>query len=278
LYRVITRDTYFSNAALSNPRAPFDQPFHLLLNVAVGGNFPGNPDGSSVFPQTMEVDYVRVYQRQPRPFNGVAAGIPGVVEMENYDEGYPGVVYVDSDATNNGGAYRPNEDVDIEPTVGGGFNVGWIRFGESIEYTVEVTRGGPYTVSARVASQSTGGSFILEVDDALASPIVSVPSTGGFQTWTQVQFPVTLTPGSHLLRFVNTSGPTQEFNIDRLTFVSDVPPCAADVNGDGAATGADFSAWVAAFNARSPLADQNGDGAVTASDFSAWVANFNVGC
>lgn len=41
---------------------PFDQNFHILLNVAVGGNLPGNPDASTVFPQSMEVDYVRVYQ------------------------------------------------------------------------------------------------------------------------------------------------------------------------------------------------------------------------
>ena len=41
---------------------PFDQKFHLLLNLAVGGNLPGNPDANTVFPQTMEVDYVRVYQ------------------------------------------------------------------------------------------------------------------------------------------------------------------------------------------------------------------------
>ena len=39
----------------------FDHPFYILLNVAVGGNLPGNPDGSTVFPQTMLVDYVRVY-------------------------------------------------------------------------------------------------------------------------------------------------------------------------------------------------------------------------
>jgi beta-glucanase (GH16 family) len=42
--------------------APFDQRFHILLNVAVGGNFPGNPDTTTTFPQRMEVDYVRVYQ------------------------------------------------------------------------------------------------------------------------------------------------------------------------------------------------------------------------
>ncbi|MEN0037822.1 MAG: family 16 glycosylhydrolase [Cellvibrio sp.] len=40
----------------------FDSPFFLLLNVAVGGNWPGSPDAGSVFPQRMYVDYVRVYQ------------------------------------------------------------------------------------------------------------------------------------------------------------------------------------------------------------------------
>ncbi|MCA9994319.1 MAG: glycoside hydrolase family 16 protein [Anaerolineales bacterium] len=40
----------------------FDHPFFLILNVAVGGNWPGSPDGTTVFPQQMLVDYVRVYQ------------------------------------------------------------------------------------------------------------------------------------------------------------------------------------------------------------------------
>jgi beta-glucanase (GH16 family) len=40
----------------------FNKPFFLLLNVAVGGNWPGSPDSSTVFPQEMTVDYVRVYQ------------------------------------------------------------------------------------------------------------------------------------------------------------------------------------------------------------------------
>lgn len=43
--------------------APFDQKFHIILNVAVGGNWPGDPDGTTTFPQTMLVDYVRVYQK-----------------------------------------------------------------------------------------------------------------------------------------------------------------------------------------------------------------------
>lgn len=42
--------------------APFDQRFHLLLNVAVGGDWPGSPNATTVWPQQMRVDYVRVYQ------------------------------------------------------------------------------------------------------------------------------------------------------------------------------------------------------------------------
>ena len=41
----------------------FDHPFYLLLNLAIGGNWPGNPDQTTVFPQSMIVDWVRVWER-----------------------------------------------------------------------------------------------------------------------------------------------------------------------------------------------------------------------
>jgi beta-glucanase (GH16 family) len=41
----------------------FDHEMFMLLNVAVGGSWPGNPDPTTVFPQEMRVDYVRVYRR-----------------------------------------------------------------------------------------------------------------------------------------------------------------------------------------------------------------------
>jgi beta-glucanase (GH16 family) len=43
--------------------APFDQPFYLIMNVAVGGRFLGNPDRTTRFPAEMLVDYVRVYEK-----------------------------------------------------------------------------------------------------------------------------------------------------------------------------------------------------------------------
>lgn len=41
----------------------FDHPFFVILNVAVGGGWPGYPDSTTVFPQFLYVDYIRVYQR-----------------------------------------------------------------------------------------------------------------------------------------------------------------------------------------------------------------------
>ncbi|MBX3239155.1 MAG: glycoside hydrolase family 16 protein [Chitinophagaceae bacterium] len=58
-------ELYFSypNEKKSYQEWPFDQHFHLLLNVAVGGNWGGSRGiDESIFPQTMQIDYVRVYQ------------------------------------------------------------------------------------------------------------------------------------------------------------------------------------------------------------------------
>ena len=41
----------------------YDHPFFIILNVAVGGGYPGSPDNTTMFPQLLTVDYVRVYSR-----------------------------------------------------------------------------------------------------------------------------------------------------------------------------------------------------------------------
>jgi beta-glucanase (GH16 family) len=51
----------------------FDHPFYMILNVAVGGGWPGNPDGSTQFPQTMLVDYVHVSSWADGPSGGATA-------------------------------------------------------------------------------------------------------------------------------------------------------------------------------------------------------------
>jgi beta-glucanase (GH16 family) len=303
-----TSATWYTDAAPDNPRAPFDQRFHFLLNVAVGGNWPGYPDETSVFPQEMIVDWVRVYDlgfptvtidapvdgaQLPvgnvtiqasasdsdgaitgvefyvndilldqdttapysttwsatdgchrlrviavdnqgltasddvsvrvgtgcigAPYLGYPVALPGVVELENYDLGGEGEAYHDCDSSNNGGAYRSSEGVDIEPTSGGGFNVGWMCAGEWLDFTIDVTQAGYYRVEAQVASLDTGGTFALEFNGADVTGDVIVPITGGWQTWTSVESTVQLVAGVQEMRFVNRSG-FEEFNINVLIF------------------------------------------------------------
>ncbi|HTR42174.1 MAG TPA: glycoside hydrolase family 16 protein, partial [Pseudomonadales bacterium] len=50
--------------------APFNQPFYIIMNLAIGGNFDGNPDTNTLFPGEMQVDYVRVYDHTTS--NGVS--------------------------------------------------------------------------------------------------------------------------------------------------------------------------------------------------------------
>jgi beta-glucanase (GH16 family) len=61
LYHTVTPASIPQGAAWA-----FNHPFFMLLNVAVGGSWPGNPDATSAFPQKMLVDYVRVYQHRRR--------------------------------------------------------------------------------------------------------------------------------------------------------------------------------------------------------------------
>ncbi|NND77953.1 MAG: glycoside hydrolase family 16 protein [Flavobacteriales bacterium] len=47
---------------ISNDLWPFDQDFHLIMNLAIGGNWPGSPNGSTPWPAEMHVEYVRLFQ------------------------------------------------------------------------------------------------------------------------------------------------------------------------------------------------------------------------
>lgn len=69
---------------LAGQRWPFDQKFHLLLNLAVGGNLPGNPDGTTTFPQTFEVDYVRIYDLTGAPYLSGPAKVPFAAQNTTY--------------------------------------------------------------------------------------------------------------------------------------------------------------------------------------------------
>ena len=57
------RTSFINNKTdLAGTTYPFNEDFYFIINLAVGGNWPGNPDATTSFPQWLIVDYIRVYQ------------------------------------------------------------------------------------------------------------------------------------------------------------------------------------------------------------------------
>lgn len=61
------QNDWFTSAPGAAWPAPFDRDFYLQLNLAVGGNWPGNPDAATTWPQKLRVDYVRVFRSRTPP-------------------------------------------------------------------------------------------------------------------------------------------------------------------------------------------------------------------
>ncbi len=132
------------------------------------------------------------------------------IEAEDY------AAYADSDAGNNGGAYR-SDDVDIEASTdtNGGFNVGWTQAGEWLEYPVELLAG-QYRICSRVASDTGGGQFSLSLNGQQVAQH-SVANTGGWQSWVTVRSALFATQaGARTLR-VDVQGGNFNLNWLELT-------------------------------------------------------------
>jgi glucose/arabinose dehydrogenase/PKD repeat protein len=134
-----------------------------------------------------------------------ALPIPGTIQVEDFDNGGEGVGYHDLSPGNAGGQYRPTDDVDIATTTdtGGSYVVGWAFAGEWLAYSVNVATAGAYDFRVRVASDGPGGTFHVDVDGVDVTGPLTVPSTGGWDTWTDVtKASLPLAAGPHIWRLV----------------------------------------------------------------------------
>ncbi len=103
--------------------------------------------------------------KKARPYGGVAAKIPGIIEAENFNEGASGVSFYDAKDENNGDAtYRSDSNVDVY-VCDGGYAVGYCEAGEWLKYTVEVEKDDKYIFSANVSDEGGESSFSIMFDE-----------------------------------------------------------------------------------------------------------------
>ena len=133
----MVENSWFSTAA-AYP-APFDQPFHILFNLAVGGDFPGSPDGSTPSPATMEVDWVRVYSGEEPP--AVPADPGTIPDVKLYDRGGNpdlvfGVDYGDILTFGSGAVLDGNDtgDADFSPAFSVTTGFGYDKWNAQLAY------------------------------------------------------------------------------------------------------------------------------------------------
>jgi len=161
-------------------------------------------------------------------FNHTKNTIPGTIEVENYDAGANGLTFKDNDVANQGKSYR-SDAVDIETCSDktGGYNVGYIGAGEWLEYTVDVAETATYRVVSRVASSNSNKKFHVECDGVNVSGSITVPGTGGWQTWKDVTSErFILEAGEHIIRLAfDTDG----FNFNNFKIEKTVPLGVAEV-------------------------------------------------
>jgi hypothetical protein len=160
------------------------------------------------------LNYIRVTTggtSSSTPFAGTPLALPGTIQAENFDNGGAGVAYYDLSAANQGGQYR-DTGVDIEAAAdtGGGYTLGWVGAGEWLRYTVQVATAGTYDLEVRVASAGAGGRFHIEVNGVDRTGALTVPNTGGWQTWSTLRTTgLSLSAGTQVWRVVmETNGAT----------------------------------------------------------------------
>jgi hypothetical protein len=170
------------------------------------------------------------------PYSGTPVALPGTIQAENYDKGGNGVAYRDTTAGNAGGVYR-SDDVDLQTASdgGGGYKVKTAVAGEWLNYSVNVASAGTYTLDVRVTSLGAGGRFHIEVNGVDKTGPLTVPDTGGWQSWRTVsKTGVSLSAGVQVLRLVldtnGATGMTGNFNWIAAVLTSSSSSSTADAS------------------------------------------------
>lgn len=163
----------------------FQKDFFLLLNFAIGGNWPGFNVNTAALPAKMYVDYVRVY----------APVWARQIEAE---------------------AFSAQAGVQTEACSEGGLNVGWIDTNDWMAYnSINFPTSGNYRVEYRVASPA-GGTLSLDLNAGTTQlGQLGVPATGGWQNWTTISHTVNINAGTYN---VGVFAPRGGWNLNWIKF------------------------------------------------------------
>jgi len=261
-------------------------PMSVILNTAVGGFFDGNPDATTQFPNTFDVDYVRAYRQ-----TGAATNL-----------------LIDGDLADGSSAWTRTGNTFLEdhnPNSGqhafDGFGDRAFKmfgFGDSkaFQQNIAVEAGGTYTLEANVrinrndSIANTANALVMWLEFFNADG-ESIGSEGGViadgrtnnNTWLMRDL-VGIAPddaasagiGFEFIQPANQGGAVW---VDRISLTGELITLAlaGDYNGNGTVDAADYTVWQDSFGSRTRLdADGNGNGVIDAADYTVWQDHFGA--
>jgi beta-glucanase (GH16 family) len=277
-------------------------PMFIILNTAVGGDWPGNPNATTVFPQVFEIDYVRVFKRadlppeQPAPAgfqNGGFEVCGGVVNTNNTVTGRPFWSWINSGNVFSDTGTRRNGTRGVK--MFGRFT------GSSNFSSLTQTMSTPVPPFAKVRltgfARENGNDALAGTNNAVAR-INWLNAGGGEVGFVESTVLTGASPNDQWLSFTLTTPPIPagataavaqlRFNQPTGTgsgaaFFDDVQltvlPCRAEFNGDGQFTPADIFAFLNAFFARDFVnADIDGNGFLEPQDIFTFLNLYFARC
>lgn len=199
------------------------------------------------------------YRDYSQYYNGAPFAVPGIINLEEYDNGDEGIAYHDADPTNGWTVFRTDEGVDInEITVGGAdYFIGNIAAGEWINYSINIQNAGTYNLVVSHASGATGGTFHLEIDGVQVGNSVTTSGTGGWKTFQEKTVNgYALTAGEHVLTvYMESAG----FNLKTIELVATGTPSYTLTVGSGSGDGSYAQGTIVVITADTPPAGQTFD-------------------
>lgn len=275
---------------VTNETAPiFDTAKSLILNLAVGGDFGGDPNGSTSFPQHFDIEYARVWQRENGFFGLVNGGFDeagdGLNDWSTFNQVNGNIEVSTLDSYTGEAAIR----IAAQPgdaSFAGLYQGVKIDGGETLRLRAEslIPTGESFGNGSRVSlklefytefgggygSSSFLGEEVLTIADAGTTTDAWLHNERLFDAPNNaVEARVTL---------IVEEGEVADGSVlvDGLSLVA-VDPLTGDYNFDGLVDAADYTAWRDTLGSTTNLAaDGNRDGTVNAADLTVWQSNYGA--
>lgn len=202
-------------SASTDDKAPFDEAFHLIMNVAVGGNWPGGPNNATTFPQEMQVESVKVYRCASNPTTGKGCATnvdPAIVPLTGHpqvseDFAEPPLFNMYTDALATGlkfDSYNPQSQISYSQVDedGRGKVINVIKTGSTGNVYFNIPAG-----SANLSSWATAGDLVfdLKVNSLAAGAKLLIKMDSGWPSVSDVEatLPATGTWGQYRISVAN---------------------------------------------------------------------------